>query len=105
MGDLYQWAADMRFHPDKHSMDNPASLLGFEIKVFLAQSLYGTWGCRSICHGQSHFVVKVYHGLMLDVSDFQAVDDVVFAVSSVFSDGIWIPLPWRWDYLQFHPYP
>ncbi len=41
----------------------------------------------------------------LTVADFQAIDDMVFAISLVFSDGVWIPLPWRWDYLQFNPDP
>jgi len=49
-------------------------------------------------------VVEIQNGLVLDVPDFGAIVDVVFAIPSLFSDGIGVPFSRRWDYLYLNPY-
>ena len=49
-------------------------------------------------------MVEIQNGLVLDVPDFGAIVDVVFAIPSLFSDGIGVPLSRRWDYLYLNPY-
>jgi len=44
-------------------------------------------------------VVEIQNGFVLDVTDFGAIVDVVFAIPSLFSDGIGVPFPGGWDYL------
>jgi hypothetical protein len=49
-------------------------------------------------------VVKIQDSFVLDVSDFGAIVDVVFAIPALLSDGIGVPFPRRWDYLYLNPY-
>jgi hypothetical protein len=49
-------------------------------------------------------VVKIQDNFVLDVSDVGAIVDVMFAIPALFSDGIGVPLPGRWDYLYLNPY-
>ena len=49
-------------------------------------------------------MVEIQDGFVLDVTDFGAIVDVVFAIPSLFSDGIGVPFSRRWDYLYLNPY-
>jgi hypothetical protein len=49
-------------------------------------------------------VVEIQDCFVLDVADFGAIVDVVFAIPALLSDGIGVPFPGRWDYLYLNPY-
>ena len=58
----------------------------------------------SIGHCQCNGVVKIQDSFVLDITDLGAIVGVVFAIPSLFSDGIGVPFSRRWDYLYLNPY-
>jgi hypothetical protein len=55
-----------------------------------------------ISHCKCDGIVKIQDSFVLDVADFGAIVDVVFAIPALLGDGSGVPFPGGWDYLYLN---